>query len=179
MRKLFLITSAAAAAAALAACQPDADPTSGEEQATAQTQQLQSEAQAEIGMPRITHFTERKLAVKIAELRDKPNLLTYTYLQDRDGRLHCLSKTIGYGLPYSTQITNPSRTERHSGEYEGGNVVLPQAEPNTLFPPASSDATWVLLVGADGQPEPLYVEPKITVALHNLTGPIVAERCAA
>lgn len=166
-----------AAILALAACHEIPDSPSGEQKDRAQTKQLQAEAANEVGLPTIANFTEKKLAVKLMELRDQPNLATYTYVQGMDGRLICLGRSIGYGLPYATQITNPMTVERHDGEYNGGNVVIPQPDPNTLYSPASADATWVMLVGKDGQAKATYVEPKITVTLESLHGPAVAAPC--
>lgn len=162
----------------LGACtEPTYAPT-GEQVDRQQTQQLQAEAAKEVGLPNITNFTEKKLAVKLAELRDQPNLATYTYVQGLDGRLICLGRSIGYGLPYATQITNPMTVERYDGEYNGGNVAIPQPDPSTLYSPAEADATWVMLVGADGQAKATYVEPKITVTPESLHGPAVAAACA-
>lgn len=175
-RSIFLLSFAAICA--LTACNEIQGAPTGEQKDRAQTQQLQAEAANEVGLPNITNFTEKKLAVKLAELRDQPNLATFTYIQGLDGRLICLGRSIGYGLPYSTQITNPMTVERHEGEYGGGNVAIPQPDPNTLYSPADAEATWVMLVGSGGQARATYVEPKITVTLDNLRGPAVSAPCA-
>lgn len=125
------------------------------------TESLLADAQARVGMPRVTNFTEKRLANTILELRDQPNLATYAYTVDMNGRAHCLGRSIGFGLPYTTQITNPMQNDI-------GDVTLPQAEPNGLYSSDSTNATWVLLVGADGRPKPAYVESDVTITLEPL-----------
>ncbi len=165
------IITIAASCLALAAC---GETTMTAEQKDSQaTAQLQAQGQAQVGLPRINAFTEKRLATKLAELRDKPNLLTYTYLLGMDGRLRCLGKSVGFGIPYSTQITNPAKAD--GGSY--GYYTLPQAEPNGLYMPESAAATWVMLVDAKGEAQPTYVESDITVSLIPLTGPAVAAAC--
>jgi hypothetical protein len=72
----------------------------------------------------------------------------------------CPSK--GYPIPYTTQLTNPDQMQEHSGEYNGGNVVIPQAEPNGLYT-GTSTATWVLCIrtlpGGGSEIDPVYSEP--------------------
>lgn len=129
-------------------------------------EQIMKEANAQVGMPAIVNFNERKLAKMIMELRDQENLITYTYLYSpMTGKLMFLGKSIGYGLPYSTQYTNPSKPEYHEwSSYNWGNLVLPQADPNGLFMPTSADATWVMLLDKDGKPHPTYIEEKVIVS---------------
>ncbi len=76
------------------------------------------------------------------------------------GKLIFIGKCIGYGIPYSTQYSNPEKVDYHTSGY----VTLPQAEPNGLFMPNSSEGTWLMLLDADGQPHPVYVEPRVVVS---------------
>lgn len=175
MRKTIanLITTAALAAVALSGC-GEVAPTA-EEKATKETNRLQGEAHSQVGLPRVQNFTEKRLATRLVELRDKPDLLTYAYVQNLDGRLLCLGKGIGFGIPYSTQVTNPQKIE---DRYEG-DVAIPQAEPNGLYMPESAAATWFMLIDpATGKAEPVYVEPALTVSVTPLTGPAVAAPCS-
>lgn len=168
MNKIITIVAACIAVSACGA------PTMTAEQKDSQaTAQLQAQASSEVGLPRIHSFTEKRLATKLAELRDKPNLLTYTYLLGMDGRLRCLGRSVGFGIPYSTQTTNPQKAG--GGSY--GYYTLPQAEPNGLYMPESAAATWIMLVDAKGEAQPTYVESDITVSLIALTGPAVAAPC--
>lgn len=129
------------------------------------------EADKQIGMPDITRFTERKLAKDILELRDKENLNTYCYIVNLEGKLIFIGESIGYGLPYCVQYTNPQTVIDADGAL-GINTfqdnsriqILPQADPNGLFMPDGLAATWVMLKGPDGKPHPVYMEPEIIVS---------------
>jgi hypothetical protein len=78
-------------------------------------EQLMQESVAQVGMPNIINFQEKKLMKKIFELRDQENLITYTYIvAEQTGKLVFLGKSIGYGLPYATQYTNPERVAAYN-----------------------------------------------------------------
>lgn len=128
-----------------------------------QHEALLKEATAQTGMPAIKNFRERKLLKDILELRDQDCLVTYTYTySEMTGDLIYLGESIGYGIPASTQYTNPMKSEYYRN---GGSHAIPQADPNGLFSPASSDATWVMLKNpATGDVKPVYVEPRIVVS---------------
>ncbi len=130
------------------------------EQMERETAELTAEAHRQLGMPDIINFTERRFMKQILELRDKETV-THTYIIDFNGQLHYLCQSIGYGIPYSTQYTNPNRTER---VYQG-EIAIPQADPNGLFSVGGTAATWVLCLDeSDGDIDPLYIEPEILVS---------------
>lgn len=142
-----------------------------------QIQQIQQEAilkegTAETGMPAIKNFQERKLAKQILELRDKEKLTTYTYIvAEMTGKLVFFCNSIGYGLPYATQYTNPEKVVSAYGSDNNWHYVyetLPQADPNGLFMPSSASATWIMCVDPKGIARPTYVEPNIVVSAYQL-----------
>jgi hypothetical protein len=78
-----------------------------------------------------------------------------------------LCNSVGFGIPAATQFTSPQRLATRGTE---GITTVPQADPNTLFSPASSDATWVLCLNPEtNQAVPLYVEPRVIVSPFKLT----------
>lgn len=125
---------------------------------------MMEEAHRQVGMPNIDNFTELKLAKYLSELRDQEGYQTWTYIVDLNGKLHLLTESIGYGLPYSVQQTNPQKYTI-VWDYAGGRhrEVMPQAEPNGLFMPEGLSATWIMAVTEEG-PVPMYVEPQIIVS---------------
>jgi len=148
---------AASMVASLAAC--DYVPSADEAQRKAQ-EQLNQQSNNEVGMPAITNFQEKRTYKEILELRDTA-ISTTTYIQDIAGRLHKLCDSIGFGIPYATQYTNPQRPQW------SGNAVttLPQADPNGLFSPGSAEGTWILCLNPQTQKSaPLYVEPPVVVS---------------
>lgn len=168
MKRIFLTTIAASFA--LAAC--GAGTPNPDRQIQAQTAQAMQGLQATVGQPRITNWTEARLMNRIYELRDQPNLATFTYRSDLNGRLHCVGRSIGYGLPYAAQRSNPQRRDLVAGSVVG---YMPQPEPNGLFMPDSAAASWVLLIDPQGRPQPVYIEDEITVSPFPLQN--VATQC--
>jgi hypothetical protein len=133
-----------------AGCIPEVAPNADKRQA-AETKKRLLEADKQVGMPDIVNFTERRLAKDILELRDQESLCTYTYLVSLEGKLVFLGESIGYGLPYSVQFTNPE--------------VEVYRRPNGLFMPGGLAATWILLKDPEsGEARPTYVEPEIVVS---------------
>jgi len=137
------------------------------------TQKLLGEAERQVGMPNITNFQQRKMMKWIYELADKVDLITYTYIKNEmTGQFIFVGKSMGYGVPFSAQFTNPERiydVEREGGAKEkvgdnGEIQVVPQADPNGLFMPTSSSATWIIMINpVTGEPTPQYWEPQIVV----------------
>ena len=92
----------------------------------AQQEKILAEGTSMVSMPAIHNFREKKLLKDILELRDQDGLVTYTYVfNELNGKLIFLGQTVGYGIPYATQFTNPAKYV-----YTGsGPIVLPQADP--------------------------------------------------
>lgn len=130
-----------------------------------ETEMKMGEAHRQVGLPLIKNWREKRLAKEIYEKRDSVNLVTYTYIVDLSGKFHFLGETVGYGLPYATQYSSPQKLITHEGFGQGGSdygVTLPQSEPNGLFMPTESSATWVMMKTDRGL-EPQYIEPTIVV----------------
>jgi len=143
-------------AAILSGCdlKPDSRQIEARKQEEMQLQSVQS-----VGMPAITNYAEKRMMKDILELRDQ-NVATTTYITDMNGKLHKICNSVGYGLPYATQYTNPQM--KVGGQ--NGNVTLPQADPNGLYSPASADGTWVLCVSKEGKAKPVFIEPRVIVS---------------
>ena len=100
-----------------------------------------------VGMPGIVNYSEKRMMKDILELRDEMQP-TITYLVGTNNQLTKVCDSVGYGLPYATQYTNPSL-----------------ADPNGLYTPASADGTWVLCLDPKSKKtKPVYIEPRIIVS---------------
>ncbi len=129
--------------------------------ANSQQEQLSMRAVESVGMPALTKFVEKRNLKSILELRDK-EVATHTYIVDMQGHFHLVCNSVGYGIPYATQYTNPMHRV-----YQG--VTLPQADPNGLFSPATADGTWVMCVNPEtNQVTATYIEPRIVVSQFEL-----------
>lgn len=156
MRAIYVLLSAALLIASVGC--DDATPSSDQVQKD-QQEQLSQQANQQVGMPGITNFTEKKIMKRLYEMRDQ-NITTFTYLVDMQGRLHHVCDSIGFGLPYSTQFSNPEKGTWNGSVY----ATLPQSEPNSLFMPASAEGTWVICASTKGEFTPMYLEPRVIVS---------------
>jgi hypothetical protein len=135
-------------------------PSTDEQQSRQQAAALE-QAHAQVGMPSVTHFAEKRMMKDLYELRDGSSP-THTYLvNEQVGCLRYLGASIGYGLPYATQYTAPTRTVTGYQTYH----EKPQAEPNGLFMPTAAEGTWVMLKDPKGtEVKAVYVEPRVLVS---------------
>jgi len=125
-----------------------------------QQEAITMDATNAVGMPAVPNHWERKQLKMIYELRDKA-IPTITYTQDMNGKLHKLCDSIGFGIPYATQFTNPQHIDPSNSHF----VVLPQADPNSLYSPSNAEGTWILCISPETKEmSPLYVEPRVVVS---------------
>ena len=153
---------------------------SSDERQQEQQEKLLQEGTSSVGMPAIKNFREKRLLKEILELRDQDGLTTYTYIvAEQTGKLVFLCDSVGYGIPYATQYTNPAKPyagwNRHNTEHDGlAFGTLPQADPNGLFSPAAADGTWVMCKDPNGDKvRPVFIEPRTIVSpfpMANLEG---------
>lgn len=173
---IFLAATALATLPFLAACVDDnTRESAGARQESTATRMLMDRASVEVGMPAILNFTEKNFLKMLYELRDTSNLVTYSYWIDMQGNYHqvCPSTSIGFGMPFSAQFTAPSVDSRDVGTSGATTITTMQPEPNGLYMPDATSATWVICLGADGKTlEPVYVEPTIIVGLTPRQGAI-------
>jgi hypothetical protein len=139
--------------------------TDADKKQAAQTAAMMKEAHAQVEMPAIVNFQEKKLAKMLYELRDKEGVVCFWYLKSLEGMPVYQGKCIGYGIPYCVQFSNPERVV-HQTTYNGGSFgTLPQPEPNGLFMPQSLAATWLMVIDpTTGNARAVYIEPEILVS---------------
>jgi hypothetical protein len=92
---------------------------------------------------------------------------TFSVVQSEfTGKVLWSCPSIGFPLPYATQLTNPEQVvfAHHPTEHDASGVVS-QQEPNGLFTPSTADGTWVPCVDEKGKIVPVYEERKVTTFL--------------
>lgn len=162
----------------LSACAP---PQTAEDKKREQQNEILQEGAAKVGMPGIINFREAKALRMIQELCDH-EIITYTYMENMiptfvhgrtalGGKLVYLGETIGYPIPYATQLTAPESMQTYNiskksaagiGTERYGVARLPQADPNGLHKPSSAEATWILMKDpSSNKVAPVYMEPKL------------------
>ena len=144
----------------------DLPPQNSDDKQMAEQERILMEGTNAIGMPAIKNFREKRLLKDIIEMRDNESLVTYTYLfSEQTGKLIFLCNSIGFGIPYATQFTNPLKTV---DTYHGATTIA-QADPNGLFSPAAAEGTWVMCSdNVKGKATPMYVEPRVVTSTYKL-----------
>jgi len=101
---------------------------------------------------------ERDLMIQLYQLRNN-SLATYSVVQSEyTGKVLWSCPSIGFPIPGGTQLTNPSAPS----VAHNALAVLPQAEPNGLYTPATSEGTYVMCVDEKGHVTPVYEEKHVT-----------------
>lgn len=169
-RAIGVIFSVLLAGLFLSACDDPRPQTSDTIQRQQQERMLQESTSA-VGMPGIKNFREKRMLKMIMELCDQEGIVTYTYMENMvptiirgktalGGKLTYVGETIGYGIPFATQYSNPQKIEASGVNY--GYAILAQADPNGLFKPASADGTWILMKDPNsGKVSPQFIEPRL------------------
>lgn len=157
------ILAVTAFAYALTGCNKPTPPSSDQVQRYAQ-EQLSAQGNATVGMPAVVNFQEKRILKDIIEMRDK-SITTITYTQDLNAGLHKLCDSVGFGISAATQYTNPQRAQSGTDGRGYGLVTIPQADPNGLFSPSSTEGTWVMCKDPNSNKvAPVYAEPRIIVS---------------
>jgi hypothetical protein len=167
--KLMLLL-AVAAALALAGCDQEKIPTS-DQKMNKQQEDLANEAVMQVGMPAITNFQEKRMMKSVIEARDRTIATTTYVFAQNTGQIFKLCDSVGYGLPYATQYTNPMKALWYTrGETSIAGVSVSQADPNGLFSPSQSEATWIFCLDpVTKKDKAVYVEPRVIVAPFPIT----------
>lgn len=95
---------------------------------------------------------ERQIVIETYLARNN-TIATYAYMISMDGKIIEICPSIGYPIPYSTQLSNPERVDSYNY-----SITLPNPEPNGLYPPGDAAATLVQCVQPDGKVSPVYIE---------------------
>jgi len=100
---------------------------------------------------------ERHIMIKLYEARNKA-VTTYNYTQSQfTGKITWECVGIGFPIAATTQLTNPMKLA-----YNSGGATIPQAEPNGMYAPPQSSATFVPCIAPDGEIAPARVEDNVS-----------------
>ena len=134
-----------------------------DEKVSKRQETIQSELERQAGTPVIKNATELKQVNYIYEMRDKTDLITYAYTMSAlTGKWHFQYKAIGFGIPYTTQRSAPTKLV-NVGINSYIWMSVPQAEPNGLYP-VQSNGTWIFQISRkDGKIRLCKVEDNINV----------------
>ncbi len=118
---------------------------------------------------------ERQIVIETYLARNH-TIATYAYMITMDGKIIEICPSIGYPIPYSTQLTNPqipSYVHVNGAAVEG---VVANPEPNGLYPPGDAAATLVQCVNPDGSVTPVYIEWYVMAFPYRIKSDLQLER---
>lgn len=97
---------------------------------------------------------ERHIMIELYKARNKATT-TYSYVQSPfTGKILFECVGIGFPIAATTQLTNPMK-------WIATGVTVPQAEPNGMYAPPQSDATFVPCIAPDGGIAPARIEQHV------------------
>ena len=121
-------------------------------------------------VPSFDWSLERHMLIQLYAARQKATNTFSVVQSEFTGKILWSCPSMGFPLPYATQLTNPFQAQwaYHGGEGVAG-IPIGQQEPNGLFTPPSADGTWVPCVDEKGRITPVYEERKVTTFLRPVT----------
>ena len=148
-------------------CTDDAPPSAAVREQQSQNLQMDQFLRNQ-PVPSFDWSLERHMLIELYSARQRATSTFSVVQSEYTGKVLWSCPSIGFPLPYATQLTNPLQVAGHT--YTGGQgsvsaVAIAQQEPNGLFTPAQSDATWVPCVDEKGRITPVYEEKHVTVFL--------------
>lgn len=129
------------------ACAPTSNQIETSQQESAVSSIVQNQPVPDLG----GYSFERQIMIETFLARNN-TIATWAYMFTMDGKIVEICPSIGYPIPYATQLTAPEKPT------PGYSLTIPQAEPNGLYTPADAAATLVQCVNPDGSVSPTYIE---------------------
>ena len=136
--------------AALTACSHGSVPT-GQTKESAQQAQDQTNLENSQPLPIVFYSQERQNLIDI-ELAEVNDVRTTSFLIGY-GHLLWSGPTIGFGIPDSASLSNPTQISWKYNSWNGGSMddgVIDQMDPNGIYAPTTSAGTWVIGLDANG-----------------------------
>lgn len=120
-------------------------------------------------VPSFDWSLERHMLIQLYAARQRATNTFSVVQSDFTGKVLWSCPSMGFPLPYATQLTNPQQViSKYYSATSGGHIsdgVVSQQEPNGLFSPQGADGTWVPCVDEKGKITPVYEERKVTTFL--------------
>lgn len=150
----------------LSACAPNSNYTETQQQEAGVNAIVQNQPVPDLG----GYSFERNIVIETYLARNH-TIATYAYMFTMDGKIVEICPSIGYPIPYSTQLSAPEKLA-----YSSSGAVIPQSEPNGLYPPSDAAATLVQCVNPDGSVSPTYIEWYVLAFPYRIKSDFALER---
>jgi|SRR5882762_396154 len=145
----------------------DATP-SGQRQENAAQAGITTQLVTNQPIPNIGYSQMRQNLIEIETAEDKGVQTTSFIFGNFSADPVQICPSIGVPIPNTASLSNPEQAT-----YTGSaTYTTPQMDPNGVYAPSASSGTFVICVGADGKPNPVYAEGNV----HTVFGPAVWNR---
>lgn len=171
MKKLFVILMLVILVIGLVGCTENSSQIASEQQELGVKSIVTNQPVPDLG----GYSFERDIVIQTYIARNQ-TISTYTYFMTFDGRIVELCASIGYPIPYSTQLTAPESLQRTVVPSGYSWDVLPQSELNSLFPPSDAAATLVQCINPDGTISPMYFEDSVFSMPYRIVSDVQIQR---
>jgi hypothetical protein len=145
------------AAAAIIGCSPGAPTGVGQENVA--SHQISANYNAAQPIPEWKHSVYRQVLTQIEAIQVLGTQTTSFFFNqgEKDPQGSCPSE--GMPIPNTAELSNPETyiADPNAGSTPG-SITLPNMDPNGVYVPSSSTGTYVLCLGANGQPYANYWE---------------------
>jgi hypothetical protein len=159
-----LIVALAFCTISLAACGPDTSAdqaTTSENNTVGQQDNIYLKGQP---IPLYNYSIPRDLMIQFYNYEVQDAVNTYSIISDYNGNVVYEGPSMGYPIPFNTELTNPSKLIGNGGSsgYYGVGVVG-QDDPNGLYSSPSTNGTIVMFIDPNtGKLMPVYSEQEVT-----------------
>ncbi|MFH1192372.1 MAG: hypothetical protein V1655_02760 [bacterium] len=142
----------------------------------AEQERILREGTAQLGMPNIKNFRQKRMLKDIKELCDQMDYITYLYIFSEYRCCYVyIGEGIGYPIPYATQYTNPQKIAQAPTR---GYAIIPQSDPDALFYPSNAEGSWYMLKDpVSGQVKPHYSESRLSANPFKLPDRLLCKEC--
>lgn len=157
MNKKKLALLAVPLALVLASCDGQASVNSGTENDQNSVNRQLMEYQKNQPIPMFDRSQYRQTLIDVESAQVHGTATTSFFFNQGSNKPYKTCPSIGFPVPSTSQLTNPDQVELHEGNYNGGNVVIGQQEPNGAYT-GSSSGTYVICVSPSGTDYVSYAE---------------------
>ena len=113
---------------------------------------------------------ERDVVIQTYLARNR-TIATYTYtMTEIDAKIIEICASIGYPIPYATQLTNPLNWVGSNG------AVIGNPEPNGLYSPDNAEGTIINCANENGTITPTYWEPRVFALPYRIRSDVKLQR---
>jgi hypothetical protein len=158
MRRMTLLLLAAPVAMMLMASSCDDTQSSNQTETNVQASQQEVYNQGQ-PLPLFPYSNYRETLIQLEQQLATGTPTTWTTWESYSGQPEGVCKSMGWPIPVTVQLSNPSQAQWNTAGGSGiGGVAVGQMDPIGVYPPPSGMGTWAMCLDSAGVVHPDYIE---------------------